>query len=96
MGVVPSMQEKLLTHAIWRIIADCGHTSKDWSTVINAVQQSDINITQDVVRAISISLTKCMIFSIAKESNLWLMYIIKSKLIHIHCPIKEELQKYCV
>ncbi len=35
--------------------------------MINAVQQSDISITQDVVRAISISLRKCMIRDLSQK-----------------------------
>ena len=48
-----------MIHNIYIIIAHCGHTSKACSTMINPIQLGDIDITQDVVRVISISPRKC-------------------------------------
>ena len=45
---------------IYFLIAHCGHTSKACSTMIKHIQLGDIdNISQNVVRVISISPRKC-------------------------------------
>ena len=59
--VVLASQPKCLhkCNSVYTIIAHCGHTSKGCSTMINPIQLGDIDITQDVVRVISISPRKC-------------------------------------